>query len=109
MGSKKAPISDAIIVAVASRFRGGVELEELAREGSGNRAWTSPAMQASVARTKRPRCRPWRGARTPEAMLFGSATRAGPVPNADKLELLNRYYAWRRTPEGAAFVRRSHD
>jgi para-nitrobenzyl esterase len=44
-----------------------------------------------------------------KVMHFGTTTAAGSVPNADKLQLLDHYYAWRRTEEGAAFVRRSHD
>jgi para-nitrobenzyl esterase len=44
-----------------------------------------------------------------QLMRFDATAAAAAVPNAAKLRLLDRYYAWRRTPAGAAFVLRSHD
>lgn len=39
---------------------------------------------------------------TPSVMHFTDAPHAGPVPNLVKLKVLDAYFAWRRTPEGAA-------
>ncbi len=41
--------------------------------------------------------------RTPQVMHFQNEARPGPVPSARSLEVLDAYFAWRRTPEGAAF------
>jgi para-nitrobenzyl esterase len=44
----------------------------------------------------------------PAAMRFTDAPRAGAVPNANKLEALDAYFAWRRTPAGAKWPREQH-
>jgi para-nitrobenzyl esterase len=36
----------------------------------------------------------------PELMYFAGIAHTGPVPNAEGLNALNDYFAWRRTPEG---------
>ena len=41
----------------------------------------------------------------PEVMYFAQTPHAGPVPSADALKVLDSYFAWRRTPEGEAFVK----
>jgi para-nitrobenzyl esterase len=38
---------------------------------------------------------------TPVVMYLGPTARTGPVPSADSLKVLDQYFAWRRTPEGA--------
>ena len=40
----------------------------------------------------------------PVVMHFGQTLHAGPVPSAEALKSLDAYFAWRRTPEGEAFV-----
>lgn len=40
----------------------------------------------------------------PVVMRFAQTPHTGPVPSAEALEVLNAYFAWRRTPEGEAFV-----
>jgi para-nitrobenzyl esterase len=37
---------------------------------------------------------------TPIVMYFGQNPHTGPVPSAASLKVLDRYFAWRRTPEG---------
>lgn len=37
----------------------------------------------------------------PELMYFGPTPHVGPVPSAESLEVLDKYFKWRRTPEGA--------
>ena len=39
-----------------------------------------------------------------EVMHFHDAAFVGPVPSAAALEVLDSYFAWRRTPEGAAWA-----
>ncbi len=39
-----------------------------------------------------------------QVMYFRSEARPGPVPSADALEVLDAYFAWRRTPEGDAWA-----
>jgi para-nitrobenzyl esterase len=41
----------------------------------------------------------------PQVMVLGPAPHVGPVPSADALKVLDAYFAWRRTPEGEAFVK----
>jgi len=41
----------------------------------------------------------------PVAMWFQQTPHTGPVPSADALKVLDEYFAWRRTPEGEAFVK----
>ena len=41
----------------------------------------------------------------PVVMHFAKTPHAGPVPSADSLKVLDGYFAWRRTPEGAAAVK----
>ena len=41
----------------------------------------------------------------PVLMYFGQTPHTGPVPSADALKVLDAYFAWRRTPEGEAFVK----
>ncbi len=38
----------------------------------------------------------------PELMYFAGTPHTGPVPNEDGLKVLDDYFAWRRSPEGAA-------
>jgi para-nitrobenzyl esterase len=38
-------------------------------------------------------------------MYFHNGAHPGPVPGADALEVLDAYFAWRRTPEGAAWAK----
>ena len=38
-------------------------------------------------------------------MYFHNEAQPGPVPSADALEVLDSYFAWRRTPEGAAWAK----
>jgi para-nitrobenzyl esterase len=42
----------------------------------------------------------------PVLMYFSRTPHTGPVPSADALKVLDSYFAWRRTPEGEAFVKR---
>ena len=37
----------------------------------------------------------------PVVMYLGPTARTGPVPSADSLKVLDQYFAWRRTTEGA--------
>jgi para-nitrobenzyl esterase len=46
---------------------------------------------------------------TQQFMRFEATSAATPVPNAARLHVLDRYYAWRRSPDGAAFGRRAHE
>ena len=39
-----------------------------------------------------------------EVMHFKDTARPGPVPDAEALAVLDAYFAWRRTPEGAAWA-----
>ena len=41
----------------------------------------------------------------PLVMYFSGTPHTGPVPSADSLKVLDQYFAWRRTPEGEAFVK----
>jgi para-nitrobenzyl esterase len=41
----------------------------------------------------------------PVVMYLKHPPRTGPVPSEDGLKVLDAYFAWRRTPEGEAFVR----
>jgi len=41
----------------------------------------------------------------PVVMYFAQTPHTGPVPNVDALKVMDRYFAWRRTPEGEAFVK----
>ncbi len=41
----------------------------------------------------------------PLVMYFSKTPHTGPVPSADALKVLDQYFAWRRTPEGEAFVK----
>jgi para-nitrobenzyl esterase len=38
-------------------------------------------------------------------MYFNQKPYPGPVPSADALEVLDAYFAWRRTPEGEAWAK----
>jgi para-nitrobenzyl esterase len=42
---------------------------------------------------------------SPQAMHFHNIASPGPVPREDSLRVLDAYFAWRRTPEGAAWAR----
>jgi len=44
------------------------------------------------------------GEANPDVMYFAQTPHAGTVPSADSLKVLDAYFAWRRTPEGAAAV-----
>jgi para-nitrobenzyl esterase len=37
-------------------------------------------------------------------MYFRDEAVVGPVPSAESLEVLDTYFAWRRTPEGEAWA-----
>ena len=41
----------------------------------------------------------------PVVMYFSQTPHTGPVPSAEALKSLDAYFAWRRTPEGEAFVK----
>jgi para-nitrobenzyl esterase len=41
----------------------------------------------------------------PVLMHFAQTPHAGPVPSADALKVMDQRFAWRRTPEGEAFVK----
>jgi para-nitrobenzyl esterase len=41
----------------------------------------------------------------PVVMHFARTPHTGPVPNSDALRVMDQYFAWRRTPEGEAFVK----
>jgi para-nitrobenzyl esterase len=41
----------------------------------------------------------------PVLMYFAQTPHTGPVPSADALKVMDQYFAWRRTPEGEAFVK----
>jgi para-nitrobenzyl esterase len=41
----------------------------------------------------------------PVVMHFGQTPHTGPVPSVEALKSLDAYFAWRRTPEGEAFVK----
>jgi len=41
----------------------------------------------------------------PVVMYFGQTPHTGPVSSADSLMVLDKYYAWRRTPEGDAWAK----
>jgi para-nitrobenzyl esterase len=38
-------------------------------------------------------------------MVFKNEAFPAPVPSAEGLEVLDQYFAWRRTPEGAAWAK----
>jgi para-nitrobenzyl esterase len=42
---------------------------------------------------------------SPQVMHFAQTPHVGPVPSAEALKALDAYFAWRRTPEGAAGVK----
>jgi para-nitrobenzyl esterase len=42
---------------------------------------------------------------TPRAMYFHNTASVGPVPDEAALQVLDTYFAWRRTPEGAAWAK----
>ena len=39
---------------------------------------------------------------SPQVMYFAGTPHPGPVPSAEALQVLDKYFAWRRTPEGEA-------
>jgi para-nitrobenzyl esterase len=41
----------------------------------------------------------------PQVMYFSQTPHVGPVPGAESLKVLDAYFAWRRTPEGEAWVK----
>jgi para-nitrobenzyl esterase len=41
----------------------------------------------------------------PMVMYFAQTPHTGPVPSADSLAVLDKYFAWRRTPEGDAWAK----
>ena len=43
--------------------------------------------------------------RQPQVMYFSQTPHLGPVPDADSLKVLDNYFAWRRTPAGAAWAK----
>jgi len=45
------------------------------------------------------------GDANPFVMYFAQTPHTGPVPSAQALDVLDAYFAWRRTPEGEAFVK----
>ncbi|UHG94432.1 carboxylesterase/lipase family protein [Spirosoma oryzicola] len=42
---------------------------------------------------------------SPTVLYFSQTPHTGPVPDAASLEVLNRYFEWRRTPEGEAWAK----
>jgi para-nitrobenzyl esterase len=40
-----------------------------------------------------------------QVMYFKNKPHPGPVPSATALEVLDTYFAWRRTPEGEAWAK----
>jgi para-nitrobenzyl esterase len=44
--------------------------------------------------------------KNPVLMYFATTPHVGPVPNDAGLRALDRYFAWRRSPEGAEAARR---
>jgi para-nitrobenzyl esterase len=44
---------------------------------------------------------------SPRVMYFTDGPHVGDLPNWQKLEVLDAYYAWRRTPDGEAWVRQA--
>jgi len=42
---------------------------------------------------------------SPVLMYFAQTPHTGTVPSADALRVMDQYFAWRRTPEGEAFVK----
>jgi len=44
---------------------------------------------------------------SPRVMYFTDGPHVGDLPNRQKLAVLDAYYAWRRTPEGEAWVRQT--
>ena len=43
--------------------------------------------------------------RQSQVMYFAQTPHMGPVPSAEALKVLDAYFAWRRTPEGDAWVK----
>ena len=41
----------------------------------------------------------------PVVMYFSQSVHTGPVPSAESLKVLDEYFKWRRTPEGAAWAK----
>ena len=41
----------------------------------------------------------------PKVMVFHNTASVGPVPSEAALKVLDTYFAWRRTPEGAAWAK----
>jgi para-nitrobenzyl esterase len=41
---------------------------------------------------------------SPDVMYFGPTPHIGPVPSTESLKVLDEYFKWRRSPEGAAWV-----
>ncbi len=41
----------------------------------------------------------------PQVMYFNQTPHIGPVPSAESLQVLDEYFAWRRTPEGEAWAK----
>ena len=80
--------------------------EDLALSGTVSRYWTNFAKRGDP-----------NGAGLPEwpefsesdrrVMVFRDEAYAGDVPGAEGLEVLDRYFAWRRTPEGRAWAKSS--
>lgn len=44
-----------------------------------------------------------------ETLHFNAAPEAGVAPNVDKIDALDAYFAWRRTPAGAAWAQRARE
>lgn len=43
-------------------------------------------------------------AENPQVMYLGPKPHVGPVPSSESLQVLDRYFSWRRTPEGASWA-----
>ncbi len=67
--------------------------------------WTDFAKNGDPNGAGMPRWPPFTNS-TPSVMHFTDAPHVGPVPNLVKLEVLDAYFAWRRTPQGAAWANR---
>ena len=42
---------------------------------------------------------------TPDVLYFQQTPKVGPVPSLESLKVLDKYFEWRRTPEGDAWVK----
>jgi len=79
------------------------ESDEAISEAMAN-YWTNFAKFGDPNRPGLPRWPAFSDA-NPVLMYFAQTPHTGPVPSADALMVMDQYFAWRRTPEGEAFVK----